>query len=227
MKRSGHHALVNWIGRNDGDCIHQNDVQAKPDLSDFKGSSKVFFGDFAFGPQAEQKNLIANFEDFDFSLFDKIKWPKDGNVYHILFMRDFPNWLASCYKRKDGSYGRDVYDNLLSRIELYRSQAKIFSSQDARIVPVSYNLFLTSHMYRNELASILGFKNGDGEQGLSRVTQYGYGSSFTGMQEQVIKTEDVFSRYKEFDDDMAYQVMLKTNSDLVDFGTNFLGTKKG
>jgi len=227
MKRSGHHALVNWIGRNDGNCVHQNNIQAKPDLAEFKGSQKVFYGDVVIGSQMDSKNLIANFEDFDFDLFDKIKWPNDGGVYHILFMRDFPNWLASSYKRKDGSYGRDVYENLLSRIDIYRKHAEIFAMKDARFIPVSYNLFLTSHMYRNELATMLGFKNGKGENDLSSVTQFGQGSSFTGMKEKVIKTEKVLSRYKEFDDDMAYQVMLKTNSDLVDFGTNFLGTKKG
>lgn len=231
MKRSGHHVLVNWIARNDGNCRHENNVSGRSGMQSFKGSSTTLYGN------SPDKNLIANFEDFRFHLFDQIKWPNKGNSFYILFMRDFPNWLASSYKRKDAKRGRHLYDDLEkprgkdypSRIEIYRRHSQIFSAQDPRLILVSYNRFLTSPEYRNQLAERLGLKNIQGEKKLSQVTNFGQGSSFTGTDQTEIKTKDVFSRFVKYVDDERFQKLLQKNQDLIDFSEKFLtkGIEKG
>ena len=225
MKRSGHHALVNWISRNLGDCIHLNNVSARENSSvkDWRSSETRVFG------SDKSKNLVANFEDFEFRQFKKLRWPQNQPVFHILFMRDFPNWLASSYKRKDWATGRIPFEYLTkergkmpSRIEIYREHSQMFISNDPRFIFVSYNQFLTDFEYRNRLAQKLGFRNVLGESKLMEVSEFGSGSSFTAMKERDIKTEDVFTRYKKYADDREFQTLIENNQDLVRFSQETL-----
>jgi len=223
MKRSGHHVFVRWLCENNGNITHRNDPIEKLSEGDFDGRQKKQYG--------EGRDTLVNFEDFDTDDLPIIKYPNNSRVYKILFMRDFGNWLASCFKRKShpAHQYRDVYDNLFSshinirgklktnRLDLYERQMKLWLKRERDIILVSYNKFIASSEYRDVIAEKLNLENNFGEDVLDEVTPFGDGSSFTGTERKTISLNQVYSRFMDFIHHPDYQSLLITYNELLQF----------
>jgi hypothetical protein len=224
MKRSGHHAIMEWIKAHTKQDIKNNVVfgwESKKLLT-MKGKQEAIDG-------------ITNIEDFnpdDWSKFDFPSFPfviGTIKLLHppipvpakiVLVMRSANNWLASCYKRKfqDNEEHKDVYKYLnkpyindgkrksSSRIDLYAKQ--LMFSKDPDIVNVSFDNWFKSKDYRRLIANNLGFEwNKDADASRKRVANYGKGSSFDGVKYD-LKAQDmkVLERGEEFRGDPEFEL---------------------
>jgi hypothetical protein len=242
MKRSGHHAFIQWLASGLDSAKHINNAvdgweERKWKCPRHSGGEISYFG----AKQEETKNLIVSIEDFDiddwwgfgFENFDTYR--KAKHVTSVVFVRDFLNWTASCMKTRESHEGRDVYEALSStyindrreqkrsRIELWETQLQEFSSQ-SRIpnsIPVSYARWLQSKEYRAALGIKLGIQ--PSETSLSEVARFGGGSSFDGVSHDgSAENMDALNRYHNFLEDAEFQELLKGNSDNIELSKQYL-----
>ena len=144
-------------------------------------------------------------------------------------MRDFPNWLASSYKRKDhpNPTYQDVYLNLdtphintrkvnkISRIKLFEKQISLWENNPFNFILISYNHWLSSKDYRKNLTNILDIPFIE-KQKIFKTSSFGEGSSFTGIENPNISSQDVFQRYKTFESDERFSSLLSNNLHLLE-----------
>lgn len=242
MKRSGHHAFIQWLASGLDSAKHINNAvdgweERKWQCPRHSGGEISYFG----GAQKKTKNLIISIEDFDiedwgrfgFERFDTYRNAK--SVTSIVFVRDFLNWTASCMKRRESQEGRDVYEALSSpyindrkeqkssRIELWARQVQEFNSQKRipNSVAVSYARWLRSKEYRGTLGIRLGIQ--PSESSLSEVARFGGGSSFDGVSHDgSAGSMDVLNRYQRFLEDAEFQELLKKNSGNIELSKRYL-----
>ena len=209
MKRSGHHAIMNWIQAFTRQPIYNNCCFGWPEkkLLTMRGRKEAVDG-------------ITNIEDFNSDYWKEYDFPsfqflEDCKV--IVFIRNLSNWLASSYVRKlqDNEERKDVYKYLRvsytndsklkspSRIDIYCKQL-VFA--DSRFV-VTFEEFINDRMYRMKIADMLKLKwNANADASIKIPSAYGGGSSFNGL---LKCTTNVLNRERYFKDDSEFQSLLK------------------
>ena len=236
MKRSGHHALINWIGKQHGSLSHINNAAMDWEHKSFR--SIYTPDDYGDDPQ----DVLISIEDFDprdWSKYEFTTFPllRDAeHVYPILFMRDFKNWLASCYARKhlaypyndvyaalDRPYLNDRQDHKDGRLEIYCRQWNEFL-MPLNIHPCyvySYNKWATMTSYRRNMALELGLTFTD--EGHQDVPRFGKGSSFDGTTFDGKASEmDIEGRWIKFQKDPEFQEILTRYADIIQESDNRL-----
>ena len=235
MKRSGHHALINWICTQNGNITHFNNVVSGWEHGNFNTSLH------AAKTYGVGHDLCINIEDFDiddykkfnFSSFKEVE--KGINFYPIVFIRDFKNWIASSLKRRDanGVY-RDVYEALdndyindrkdkkPSRIKLWSKQINLFDVNPHNLILVSYPQWVQHISYREKIANKLNLNFTDG--GYEHVSTFGKGSSFDGTSITNINKLDILNRYKVYENDEEFNDLLIKNKTLGEKSDNYLLT---
>ena len=231
MKRSGHHAFINWLCSLHNNITHHNDPTGNWEQGQFKGRKITSYG--------KGKDLCINLEDFDMDDFNILNLPPHINLYPIIFVRDFPNWIASSYKRKDhpNPTYQDVYLNLNkphtnhrgipkpSRIDLWKKQIEKGINPLNNFIPIPYNTWLTSSKYRNSLSLLFNLPQSS-TQTISKLSEFGKGSSFTAQNNKYIDPEDVLSRYSYFTNDITFNQILNQNLDHQSLFNTFTQTSK-
>lgn len=232
MKRSGHHAIVNWICRQDGSVCHRNNAYRGWERGAIEGRKVRSYGRFPV-------NLLANFEDFDFS--DWFDYRIDGfhdirkarRVWRIIVLRDFRNWLASCMARKTETreIDRDVYENLCiphrnergdwkePRLALYEKQLNEAGSTGSGLTTIKFDQWTLSKEYRRSVAESLGLSFSDA--GAEEVVDFGGGSSFdhVGYDGNAADMK-VHTRWKTDLNDEEFFRVLNTNLHLEELSEN-------
>jgi hypothetical protein len=154
MKRSGHHALVEWISHNllpqgtsiINDCKIEHDILIPSYKQEIEDQVK------AIGDTHNIQNSIFNVEDFDMdylknnSLVDLKSLKPYEEVHIILVIRDPWNWLSSCIKR-----GESVLRGLVGNIYLYNKQCKFYLDSMSNILPNSISVVLFNNWFRNSV----------------------------------------------------------------------------
>lgn len=223
MKRSGHHAIVHWIGYNQPCAMHFNDYKIHgKDFIPAHITKPVIFGN----PKNEPDIHIYNMEDFNPVLLPKLRklpvWGDYDEVQYIMVLRDPFNWIASCLKCGGGMAKR-----LKRRIELYKAQANLFKTEND-ILCVNYNKWVKSEIYRIGLAKYLDLPTCD--EGVEKLSERGGGSSFDKKKfKNNASKMDVFGRWKHFKTDPAFTAAIdmqlcKISADIFEFNP---GLKKG
>ncbi len=216
MKRSGNHAIINWIIRqSQGPLLHYNNV--RPD-DPYQGWALTTC---THKESSTVKKIIYSIEDTSLAIIgDEYSYPHNGkyselNVKQrsdILVLRDPFNLLASRFQR-GGEWGKmNTYVSGLSTAQMWVTYAIEFLGLSKWLpydpVKVNYNLWCKSQIYRKEIAKQLNLKYTDA--GYKEVTQYGGGSSFERTrldgQAQSMKTEE---RWKIFCNDPSYQNLFR------------------
>lgn len=96
LRRSGHHALIDYIRWNVLEPFHLNNC--------YMENNQLKWGESHYGTEYEVnknipthiENLIINFEDYDFKNNLKIEdFIQYENKHEIIVVRDFLNWVAS------------------------------------------------------------------------------------------------------------------------------------
>lgn len=187
MKRSGHHAIMNWISAHTGQKQYNNCC--------FGWEDKKFLTMIG---KKEAKDGIVNIEDFYPVYYNKHRFetfPFMQNCKTVLVMRSASNWLASCYKRKYSNREdhKDVYYNLTTnhlndRKELSSSSIDIYCEQLSWIlekkdlIVITFDDWFKNKEYRKKMAEQLGFEfNEEADKEKEKVAMNGNGSSFDKM----------------------------------------------
>lgn len=227
MRRSGNHAIANWLMRNTptGTSVFFNNCQPGKHPMEHFASLEVNGQRVGSGRAASQLPrhatvagdgavLLFSYEDTSTA---EIKLDRDlsGSFdlgwlnQEILIYRSFLNWSASLLKKLQGNEGYSTSRRLsivLNTVHKYtRLLGLAASHQETGAVCIRYDDWVDSDDYRADILSRLDLPLRD--NGIGDVQQYGGGSSF---QKQAPTANDlrVLDRWKQMRDDPEYMVLL-------------------
>ncbi len=230
MRRSGNHAIIDWLMRNAperasggvfyNNCRYgKNPLRAYGSLDIYDAGHRVLphkdIGDTArLADAGSAPMVVVSYEDrMPLAAGRPQKASQgftDGDFTRkILIYRSFLNWSASLLakiKRNDGYGATDRLRIMMLAFATYiRGLDRVTEVQG--IVPVCYDDWMTSESYRADRLSALGLPLRDLDRG--KVQRYGGGSSF---QTRVKDVEDLqsTSRDAQMADDPEYKLLLWT-----------------
>ncbi len=196
MRRSGNHAIADWILRNvpgEGSVFLNNCAPGKSPLRGFRMievnralvSARAAHGDLAgtCAPAAPQGALLFSYED---TLPDATRrgQPVSGHfddnaiAADVIAYRGFLNWAASLLRKLQDNPGYSASRRasvLLRAIDSYGGMLTRVED-NPRLVGICYDHWLSSETYRAERLHRLGLPARDNS--LGAVQRYGGGSSF-------------------------------------------------
>lgn len=195
MKRSGNHAIINWLLPHARFRFFNDIIQIEPVL---RGDveipapqrysawlqSRTSFGR-RFVPQPLRPTVLASIEDHQLSVQPFYNYPEGTRV--LLLLRDPANMFASRIRKAflidHPSYPRNVDESMSRLIALWKSYAREYLGETSLLpnkVCVYFNAWFVNTQYRKELSKRLGLIFTD--EGYSRVSWRGGGSSFDGVE---------------------------------------------
>jgi hypothetical protein len=197
MKRSGHHAIIEWLMKRIPykvtfkNCI----AQFKPIPNDF---------DQIANKNSDSLIRIANYEDPDLSEYSQHS--RDVNVQRILVLRDPYNLMAS-RKNVDSSaihMKGERYVSLTESIYLWKQHAKeALSPKYIYPYTILFNQWFSDSSYRFQICKDLGLMLNDNP--LKNVPTYGGGSSFDGCSFMGKAQEmNVLNRFQKYINDKKF-----------------------
>lgn len=175
MKRSGQHAIINWMMAQSKGSRHFNNCKIKNKVIVTKRGKRVKGGDYL---------TICNFEDRPIVMPFKY-------VKYIVILRDPFNLVASRL--------RSTHPKMGTKLRVPWKQHVKKALMNKRIIDINYNEWFKDVDYRHQLADRLGLSFTDA--GLNKVPKIG-GSSFDrhkydGKAQQM----DVLNRWKIYAND--------------------------
>ena len=224
MKRSGNHALSNWLLLQDDFVYFNNVLPMRPLLTGrmrmpppMRVSSflrwqlrKQAKRSHSFAPafwsqlRLRGRPLLVGIEDHrpELRLF-----ASDRGVSHVLIVRDVENMLASRIRKAlqidpNPAYPREPGPLLERIVANWKAHAREWLGQTSLLpnkVCVDYALWCESQSYRRWLSAALGLHFDD--RGYARVSEIGGGSSFDGTRLDGASCEmRVFDRVAQLDE---------------------------
>lgn len=197
MKRSGNHAIINWLIAHDHFIFYNDVIQIAPILNgkkkipppqDFTAWFKrrrlprrIRFAFFIKKFILQKYSLIASLEDHSLSVKPFYNVPCE--VTNILIVRD-PSNLFSSRIRKAAQINHPAYsldeDTLINRdVELWKSHAQEFTGSTNHLknkVCIYFDAWFSNENYREQISQKLNFEFTD--TGFSKISNKGGGSSF-------------------------------------------------
>lgn len=182
MRRTGNHAVINWIKEQcEGSFLFFNNIN--PQCSPFSARMTEHKIGFSGKPL-----LVFSYEDQPSVAIDSLPLEEALKKYcrspttscrTILILRDPYNLFASRLKK----WPEILHDPTAREkmVGLWKDYAQEFGAARARgenrpLISINYNHFILSEMYRKELSNELGLNFSD--EGLQHIPVYGHGSSF-------------------------------------------------
>jgi hypothetical protein len=216
LKRSGNHAVLNWIIRQSpGSVVHFNNARPEHPYQRWARSA-------ATPPdQPRQQRAIYSIEDTSLAVVgDRHSYPRRrvypdlevGRRRDVLLLRDPFNLVASRFQR-GGSWGRmSTYVSGLTIPQLWVTYALEFVGRTSWLSPncirIDYSRWCRSQEYRRALAAQLGLLFTDA--GFEEVTRFGGGSSFDGTRMDgkatAMRTQE---RWREFRDEAGFRALFR------------------
>jgi hypothetical protein len=246
LRRSGHHAVIQWIlnnARKPVCFLNDCDPCTNPYLT--AGSDSVFESiDLAAegrGNFSRKALLVCSYEDkylartFSGGRSDAMAdWigPSTRST-HLLILRDPFNLIASKYRMIFHGHGTKENFEAFTRLpELWKSYARAFlraaSNPNSPLTPASYNHWFTDDAYRRTLAIALGLSTGD--EGRNQVARWGpnlWGDSFDGLTFDGRATEmKVLERWKNYATDPFFRLLVR-DKELIDLSMQIFGPLPG
>lgn len=221
LKRSGNHAIINWI-KAGGKFLFFNNIigitsilrgwKTMPDPVDFNLwlQRKIFhrqlpLGNLLLRTTLRNRSIIASLEDHDLQIrpFQNIPC----TVRNILILRDPHNLLSSRIRKSSLKNNPEVYPKdtgpFMQRVlQLWKSHAReylgITNFLDSKVC-IYFNSWFSNINYRRHISRQLDFKFTD--RGFSGVSASGLGSSFDGTRfDGDNKNMDVLNRRSHLSD---------------------------
>jgi hypothetical protein len=227
MRRSGNHAILNWLQRNapsQGAVFLNNCKPGTNPLDNFATveiNAKQVFLNPGKDRLATATKPISNGALFLFSIEDNSpaeflrKRALSGNFdealidVELLIYRSFLNWSASLLKKMQPNDGYSLSRRtsiILRAIDIYTRFLDLISQTDDTqgVVPICYDAWATSQTYRADILSCLNLPLRDNS--LGAVQHYGGGSSF---QKQAQNPQDLQTgrRWQQMSDDPEFQAI--------------------
>lgn len=197
LKRSGNHAVINWIQAHDEFYFFNNII---PIAAILKGEKKIPkpenfnhwcqrkllpkhlpFASLALQVITRKRSLIASLEDHPLDIKPFISTP--SNLKNILIIRDPYNLFSSRIRKAslvtNPAYSKTSGVALDRAVSLWKAHAREYVGETnimANKVGVYFNHWFSSKTYRKQISDQLGFPHTD--RGYENVSNFGGGSSF-------------------------------------------------
>jgi hypothetical protein len=194
LRRSGNHAILEWLIQNMGGPGTRNVVKPKRVIQcgdsaylnecNTYGSHAEVNRDISFC-QSAFNNLIVAYEDVPTSY----SLTNTHDSQKIVILRDIFNLFSSRYKKVVSQSGIDYYKSAMPIDEVVVNKWKQHANSDAIII--IFEKWIESKDYRDSICERLGIPNHDITD---TMTNFGGGSSFTGQKKPTI--EELKSRSK-------------------------------
>ena len=232
LKRSGNHAIINWIRKHHhGEVWHLNKIPVKrnPYRFLYEHYPKEKLKQEAKGNFTQKDCLIYSYEDHaleqitdnEFERKSEQYLGKSAIQYDVLILRDPFNLLASRFKKgyiKVKCPDRTLVELWISYAQEYLAETHLLTNNK---IVVNYNQWFIDVGYRQQLADQLNVKFFD--TGFNDVKGQGGGSSFDGIIFRGKAAEmDVLNRWKVFADDPQYQKLIN-HAELRDYSERIFG----
>lgn len=231
MRRSGNHAILNWLQRNappQGAVFLNNCKPGTNPLDNFAtieiNAKQVFAKpgkdrlaaaiSSATAPIGDGAMFLFSIEDNSPAEFLR-KRTLSGNFdealidVDLLIYRSFLNWSASLLKKMQPNTGYSLSRRssiILNAIDKYTRLLNMISQTEGMqgVVPICYDAWATSQTYRADILTRLNLPQRDNS--LGAVQQYGGGSSF---QKQAQTPQDLQTalRWQQMSDDAEFQAI--------------------
>ncbi len=252
-RRSGHHAIMQWVVRNKtGRTVFLNDIRppyGNPFL-DCRGLH-VYDGVVdhryllrrreAAGKFSRKGTLIYNYEDFELLEdviarmdADRRAWVGPSERFlDVLILRDPFNLLASVLRARRARNPRDGEPAMRKAVRIWKTCAREFAGRTRYLTNplfISYNDWFASDAYRRELADKLGLVSVD--EGLDQVARWGPatwtdGASFDGLALDGNASQmRVLERWRAYEDDGPFRAQFR-DDELWDLSTEIFGRLPG
>jgi hypothetical protein len=232
LKRSGNHAVLNWIRGQEQDAYFLNNVGVS--TSPFRHFHLHFpqknFREEAWGKFKHKNCFLYSYEDHSIAKITEPKYEKKHDLYvgksnyryDVLILRDPFNLMASRLKKGFLS----VKTQGMSLVDMWIEYAKEFIGETSYLnnkkVVVNYNQWFADISYRQKIAANLDLEFSD--VGLNYVSSYGGGSSFEQQNLSGNAQEmDVTNRWKLFLDNNEFLTLIK-NDELLYYSEKIFGT---
>jgi len=197
IRRTGQHAVINWILRNSGcaETVFLNSCTMRRSAMRTCGQSELN-GKFAGGgyplkrameayltPEKHPFVLVSYEAGYDEGALTP-NFPDADFIREVLVTRSFVNWLPSFIRLmrvmnpKSEPEALDISNGIV--FEMMRYKAHLLAAQATPHVVVCFDKWATSPRYRLEKLAALGLNEVD--NGLGRLQPYGGGSSFSAHQ---------------------------------------------
>ena len=236
-RRSGHHAIINWIryqlpGRHCflNDCKPGKNPFERGNCTRKKSIVHSWCGDHKFidwekelaGKNSKKGTIIHNYEDYDFSDFQEniliereSLWFGDSHrTTAILILRDPFNLLASKLRWAYGQTNAPTLMSLAVDCHTWKVYAKEFLGDTRHVnnlICISYNEWFVSKSYRDDIAKHIGFINQD--IGLSEVAKFGPTTcedSFDKLNfDGQAEKMDVLARWKQYENNLFFKSLFE------------------
>ncbi|MDY7012685.1 MAG: hypothetical protein SVX43_03635 [Cyanobacteriota bacterium] len=251
IKRSGNHAIINWIAKQQtGEVKHLNNLLPgrNPYRFLYKHYPTEYFRQEACGNFSQKDCLIYSYENCKLPkvVTRGVEWKHDLYLgkskerYDVLILRDPFNMIASAFHnhaKQIKKHNKIVHSYFkekgtmedLDIVELWLSYAREYLGEtqylNQKKVPVNYNAWVLDANYRKDIAEQLKLEFSD--RGLEDVREQGGGSSFEGrnLHGQATKM-DVLNRWKIVADDPDYRRLLD-NPALFEYSERIFGRIPG
>ena len=221
MRRSGNHAIANWLQRNADHALFLNNCRpGHAPLRNHNGievSGQRYDGSLqdAAADAGEGALLLLSYEDtlhLRFGSKDNLSGPYKSTSFDgdLLIYRSFLNWSASLLKKlqRNESYrSADRMAVMARALATYGDLlVEVREAHDSGRIAVCYDAWSRDELYRARLLADLGLTLRDNS--LGAVQPYGGGSSF---QRDVAAAEDLHSqeRWHAMIGDPEYQMLLR------------------
>lgn len=242
LRRSGTHAVINWILGHyekeigiDKDIVFFNNLPPKINyyryLLNYHPNK---LGNDAQGKFRGRYVLCYNYEnacfkditDPFFEFNHDIYLGKTKKRYDILILRDPFNTMASIYKgiMKGNKVYSQVHLNRKNITQLWIDYAKEFLGETNYLknqkIIINYNQWIMDKNYRKEISKQLELDFTD--KNFTQVSKHGGGSSFDGIElNRNSQQMKVTERWKTVIDDPEYRRMF--NQEIIDYGEKIFG----
>lgn len=237
LKRSGQHAVINWLCHQLNSTIHLNHciflrqvslMMAAPCAGRFvtyNNGKKVDSGWTTskhdkkplsnFFVQLEEaglyKNILYSFEEIplDDPLLQKFIYRYNPKI--ILILRDTYNCLASSFQHHGQKNSLEELEEKKSKLTTYLKQSLgVEDYLKSPVISIDFGAWLKNEEYRKQVMEQLGLPFSEvAEKAIEEVQTFGGGSSFEGTEaKHDILRQRVFERWKCYENNADYQQLL-------------------
>ena len=237
LKRSGNHALLNWIASQFDDSVFfTNDAsyhrkkavlvkKLRCDSLPCLTNKRNYLGDVQ-----DRVNLYIHSHEDNFPNELNFNSASDPSRKITIFvLRDIFNWAASSLVYRVEKRGLDKnYELLLKRIDVWEAIAKLFIEDEREgMILINYNRWFADEKYRDNLAKRIGVDNRT-DSSLKEISGYGFASSFDGTKFQGKAQEmKVLERWKSMVDDKLYRQFMASHKEAIKISQEIFGNIKG
>ncbi len=246
LRRTGNHGIAGWIkAQENGKVEHLNNLEVRCNPYRYKYEKIIDFypkhtkwaikhyQPLAQGNFVQIDCLICGYEDRNLAsitdpIFERLHdvyLGKSNKRFDIIIIRDPFNLFASRLK----SNMINVKSKNFTAIDLWIQYAREFLHETNYLnnnkICINYNRWFTDLVYRKELANQLELEFTD--EGFSRVTGLGGGSSFDGQtMDRAASKMAVLDRWKNFVDNPDYRKIFQ-NQLLITYSKKIFGDIPG